>query len=60
MALITTKKAAELLGISAVRVRQLITAGQLKSEKAGRDAAFFLEPSTNTLPHRFYQLNLAP
>ena len=37
MALITTKKAAELLGISAVRVRQLIVAGQLKSEKAGRD-----------------------
>lgn len=37
MALITTKRAAELLGITAVRVRQLIEAGQLKSQKAGRD-----------------------
>jgi site-specific DNA-methyltransferase (cytosine-N4-specific) len=37
MGLITTKKAAELLGITAVRVRQLIAAGLLKSEKAGRD-----------------------
>jgi site-specific DNA-methyltransferase (cytosine-N4-specific) len=37
MGLITTKKVAELLGISTVRVRQLISTGQLKSEKAGRD-----------------------
>jgi len=37
MGLITTNKAADLLGISAVRVRQLIASGQLKSEKAGRD-----------------------
>jgi site-specific DNA-methyltransferase (cytosine-N4-specific) len=37
MGLITTKKAADLLGISSVRVRQLIANGQLKSEKAGRD-----------------------
>ena len=37
MGLITTKKAAELLGITAVRVRQLIASGQLQSQKAGRD-----------------------
>jgi site-specific DNA-methyltransferase (adenine-specific) len=35
--LITTKRAAELLKITSIRVRQLIAAGQLKSEKAGRD-----------------------
>ena len=37
MGIITTKKAAELLRISPVRVRQLIQRGQLVSEKAGRD-----------------------
>ena len=37
MGLITTKKAAELLRISAVRVRQLIQSRQLNSEKTGRD-----------------------
>jgi excisionase family DNA binding protein len=37
MGLITTRRAAELLRISAVRVRQLIETGQLNSEKAGRD-----------------------
>jgi len=37
MGLVTTKKTAELLGITAGRVRQLIKSGQLKSQKAGRD-----------------------
>jgi excisionase family DNA binding protein len=37
MGLITTRRAAELLRISAVRVRQLIGTRQLNSEKAGRD-----------------------
>jgi site-specific DNA-methyltransferase (adenine-specific) len=37
MGLITTKRAAELLRISAVRIRQLIQTKQLSSEKAGRD-----------------------
>jgi excisionase family DNA binding protein len=37
MGLITTKRAAELLCITPVRVRQLIETGQLNSEKVGRD-----------------------
>jgi site-specific DNA-methyltransferase (adenine-specific) len=37
MGLITTKRAAELLCITAVRVRQLIETGRLNSEKTGRD-----------------------
>ena len=37
MALITTNIAAEILGITPVRVRQLIQEGQLASEKQGRD-----------------------
>jgi site-specific DNA-methyltransferase (adenine-specific) len=37
MGLITTRRAAELLRITAVRVRQLIQTKQLSSEKAGRD-----------------------
>jgi excisionase family DNA binding protein len=37
MGLITTRRTAELLRVSAVRVRQLIETGQLNSEKAGRD-----------------------
>jgi excisionase family DNA binding protein len=37
MKLITTKKAAELLRITPVRVRQLIQEGQLSSVKEGRD-----------------------
>jgi hypothetical protein len=37
MGLITTKKTAELVKVTPVRVRQLIASGQLKSEKAGRD-----------------------
>jgi site-specific DNA-methyltransferase (adenine-specific) len=37
MGLITTKRAAEILGIGPVRVRQLIAGGQLQSEKQGRD-----------------------
>jgi site-specific DNA-methyltransferase (adenine-specific) len=35
--LITTKRAAELLGITPVRVRQFIQQGRLRSEKQGRD-----------------------
>ena len=35
--LITTDEAAKILEISPVRVRQLIAAGALKSEKRGRD-----------------------
>ena len=37
MALITTNAAAEILGITPVRVRQLIREGQLVSQKQGRD-----------------------
>jgi len=37
MNLITTKKAAEILGVTPVRVRQLIHQGQLAAEKHGRD-----------------------
>ncbi len=37
MNLITTKSAAEILGITPVRVRQLIQQGQLPSMKHGRD-----------------------
>lgn len=37
MGLITTSKAAEILGVSPVRVRQLIQQGRLASEKQGRD-----------------------
>jgi excisionase family DNA binding protein len=33
----TTKEAAERLGITAARVRQLVLAGQLPAEKFGRD-----------------------
>ena len=33
----TTEHAAELLGVTASRVRQLISEGRLKSEKYGRD-----------------------
>ncbi|HYP02865.1 MAG TPA: helix-turn-helix domain-containing protein [Pyrinomonadaceae bacterium] len=34
---LTTQEAAERLGISAIRVRQLISAGRLPAEKFGRD-----------------------
>jgi len=34
---LTTKQAAERLGISAVRVRALIASGHLKAKKLGRD-----------------------
>lgn len=34
---LTTQEAAERLGISAIRVRQLIGAGRLPAEKFGRD-----------------------
>jgi excisionase family DNA binding protein len=34
---LTTKEAAERLGVNASRVRQLILAGKLPSEKFGRD-----------------------
>jgi len=37
MDLLTTKQAAEELGVSAARVRQLILAGELPAEKVGRD-----------------------
>lgn len=37
MNLITTKNAAEILGVTPVRVRQLIQQGQLQSAKRGRD-----------------------
>lgn len=37
MSLITTRTAAEILGVTPVRVRQLIQHGQLASEKQGRD-----------------------
>ena len=37
MNLITTKSAAEILGVTPVRVRQLIQQGQLPSVKHGRD-----------------------
>jgi excisionase family DNA binding protein len=37
MSLITTKIAAEILGVTPVRVRQLIQQGQLAAEKHGRD-----------------------
>jgi excisionase family DNA binding protein len=37
MPLITTKAAAEILGISPSRVRQLIQQGSITSEKQGRD-----------------------
>lgn len=35
--MISTKQAAERLGISALRVQQLIRAGRLKAQKIGRD-----------------------
>lgn len=34
---LTTKKAADLLGVSAARVRQLVLSGKLPAEKFGRD-----------------------
>jgi excisionase family DNA binding protein len=37
MNLITTKSAAEILGVTPVRVRQLIQQGQLLAQKQGRD-----------------------
>jgi excisionase family DNA binding protein len=37
MNLITTKSAAEILGVTPVRVRQLIQQGRLAAEKRGRD-----------------------
>jgi excisionase family DNA binding protein len=37
MASLTTAQAAELLGVNASRVRQMILAGQLKARKQGRD-----------------------
>jgi excisionase family DNA binding protein len=36
-ATITTKEAADRLGVSAARVRQLVLAGNLPAEKFGRD-----------------------
>ena len=40
--LLTTAEAGALLGISAIRVRQLIAAGRLAAQKVGRD--FLIEP----------------
>ena len=37
MSLVTTKEAAQTLGVTAVRVRQLIKDGRLVAEKRGRD-----------------------
>jgi excisionase family DNA binding protein len=37
MNLLTTKEASEKLGISAIRVRQLIQSGRLPAQKLGRD-----------------------
>ena len=37
MSLVTTKEAAQILGVTAVRVRQLIKDGRLVAEKRGRD-----------------------
>jgi len=37
MSLITTKEAAERLGVSTLRVQQLIWAGRLPAQKLGRD-----------------------
>ena len=39
MKLLTTKEAAEKLGVSERRVRQLINEGKLKAHKLGRDYA---------------------
>ena len=35
--MLTTKEAAERLGVTAIRVRQLISEGRLPAEKFGRD-----------------------
>lgn len=35
--LLTTKEAANILGVTYVRINQLITAGELPAEKYGRD-----------------------
>ena len=43
MNLITTKSAAQILGITPVRVRQLIQQGQLPSVKHGRDHLLQME-----------------
>jgi len=37
MSLVTTKGAAQILGVTPVRVRQLIKDGRLVAEKCGRD-----------------------
>ena len=37
MGLVTTKEAAQILGVTPVRVRQLIKDGRLGAEKRGRD-----------------------
>ena len=37
MSLVTTREAAQILGVTAVRVRQLIKDGRLVAEKRGRD-----------------------
>ncbi len=37
MDLLTTKEAAERLGVTVTRVQQMITAGRLPAEKMGRD-----------------------
>ena len=37
MSLVTTKEAAQILGVTPVRVRQLIKDGRLVAEKRGRD-----------------------
>ena len=37
MALLTTKQAAEKLGVTAIRVRQLIAEGKIEAEQVGRD-----------------------
>ena len=38
---LTTKEAAERLGVSAARVRQLVLAGQLPAQKFGRDLVIY-------------------
>jgi excisionase family DNA binding protein len=43
MKLLTTKEAAERLGVSQVRVNQLIKQGRLPAEKMGRD--YFIKES---------------
>lgn len=52
MELLSTKEAAERLGVTTARIRQLVQSGRLKGQKVGRDLVFTAEEIENFKPQK--------